>query len=140
MLLESDIIIAYMKREDWLKNRATEIFEAIERGRLTDIQLSSEVFHELYYVFSDYASLSVILGNEAWLATLRNVTFIDPTKEIYLSALNLMETYHLKSIFDAFYAATTLTDRVPDHTILSADGAYGRIRGVTRMDPMELQI
>mgnify|MGYP001103857359 CR=1 FL=1 len=140
MLLESDIIIAHMKREDWLKKKATEIFEAIQDGRLKEIQLSSEVFHELYYVFSDYAPLSLILTNEAWLATVKNITFIDPTKEIYLSALDLMETYHMKSIFDAIYASTALSEKTPDHIIVSTDDVYGRIKGIQRIDPRELQI
>ena len=140
MLLESDLIIAYMKKEDWLKETATKIFKATEEGRLTNIQISSEVFHELYYVFSDYAPPSTILANEARIATMKNITFIDPTKETYLSALNLMETYRITSIFDAIYAATALMEKVPDHTILSTDEIYERIQGIKRKDPRKLQI
>jgi len=55
MLTDSDLIIAYMKREDRLKDTATAIFKAAEEGRLTNLQASSEVLHELYYVFSEYA-------------------------------------------------------------------------------------
>ena len=140
MLIESDLIIAYMKKEDWLKETATKIFNAIEEDRLTGIQASSEVLHELYYVFSDYAPLSIIVANEARIATMKNITFIDPTRETYLCALNLMETYELKSIFDAIYAATTLLEKVPDHTILSTDEAYEKIKGIKRIDPRTLKI
>lgn len=140
MLLESDIIIAYMKKKDWLKETSTNILNAIMNGKLKNIQMSTEVFHELYYVFSDYASLKIILANEAKLATINNITFINPTIDTYLAALNLMETYEMKSIFDAIYAATTLTEKVPDHTILSTDETYERIRGIKRIDPRELQI
>ena len=140
MLLESDILIAYMKKKDWLKDVSTKIFDAIEKGKLKNMQMSSEVFHELYYVFSDYTSLSTILANEAKLATMNNLAFIDPTRETYLSALNLMETYGMKSIFDAIYAATALTEKVPDHTILSTDKTYERIKGIKRIDPRKLQI
>ena len=140
MLIESDLIIAYMKKEDWLKETATKIFNAIEEDRLTGIQASSEVLHELYYVFSDYAPLSIIVANEARIATMKNITFIDPTRETYLCALNLMETYELKSIFDAIYAATTLLEKVPDHTILSTDEKYEKIKGIKRIDPRTLKI
>lgn len=140
MLLESDILIAYMKKEDWLKNTSTNIIKAIQEGRLMNIQASSEVFHELYYIFSDYAPLSTIMANEAKIATMRNVKFIDPTKETYLSALNLMETYGITSIFDAIYAATTLAEKVPDHTILSTDKIYEKIKGIRRTDPRNLKL
>lgn len=139
MLIESDLIIAYMKKEDWLKEHAEKIFRAIEENGLVGVKASSEVFHELYYVFSDYASLSIILGNSAKLATMKNLSFVDLTKEVYLSALGLMETYGISSIFDAIYAATTLTDTVPDHTLLSTDLVYDRIRGIKRIDPRTLQ-
>jgi predicted nucleic acid-binding protein len=139
MLIESDLIIAYMKKEDWLKEHAEKIFRAIEENGLVGVKASSEVFHELYYVFSDYASLSIILGNSAKLATMKNLSFVDPTKEVYLSALSLMETYGISSIFDAIYAATALTDTVPDHTLLSTDLVYDRIRGIKRIDPRTLQ-
>jgi len=140
MLIESDLIIAYMKKEDWLKETATKIFNAIEEDRLMGIQASSEVLHELYYVFSDYAPLSIIVANEARIATMKNITFIDPTRETYLCALNLMETYEMKSIFDAIYAATTLLEKVPDHTILSTDETYEKIKGIKRIDPRTLKI
>lgn len=87
MLIESDLFIAYMKKEDWLKEGATKIFRAVEEGRLKSIQASSEVFHEMYYVFSDYAPLSTLLRNLARIATLENITYIDATSEIYLSAI-----------------------------------------------------
>lgn len=133
MLIESDLIIAYMKKEDWLKEHAEKIFRAMEENGLVGVKASSEVFHELYYVFSDYASLSIILGNSAKLATMKNLSFVDLTKEVYLSALSLMETYGISSIFDAIYAATALTDTVPDHTLLSTDLVYDRIRGIKRI-------
>ncbi|MBS7645657.1 MAG: hypothetical protein QXR65_06555 [Candidatus Bathyarchaeia archaeon] len=50
MLLESDIFIAYLKKEDWLKETATNVIKAIEDGRF-QAEASSEIFHELYYVF-----------------------------------------------------------------------------------------
>jgi len=140
MLIESDLFIAYMKKSDWLKPKAEEIFKAINSKRLKGIQASSEVLHELYYVFVEHAPVPIILGNAARMATMENIEFIDATREIYLSALELVSTYELGSIFDAIYAATALTEMVPDHTILSTDSAYDRVPGLTRLDPRTLEI
>jgi len=45
-----------------------------------------------------------------------------------------------EEIFDAIYAATALTDKAHDHTILSTDPAYDRIPGIKRVDPREIEI
>lgn len=140
MLIESDLFIAYIKKEDWLKPKAEEIFSAISSKRLKGVQASSEVLHELYYVFVEHAPTSIILGNAARVATMENIEYIDATREIYLSALELLTTYELGSIFDAIYAATALTEMVPDHTVLSTDSAYDRIPGITRIDPRKIEI
>jgi len=139
LLLESDILIAYFKKEDWLKSVANGIINAIEDGRLKNVQVSTEVFHELYYVFSDFASLQTMFINGAKLATIKNLVFIKPSYENYLSAMNIMDTYNLTSIFDAIYAATALSSEVPDHIIVSTDRTFDKIRGLRRIDPRELQ-
>jgi predicted nucleic acid-binding protein len=140
MLIESDLFIAYIKKSDWLKSKAEEIFSAVSTGRLGVVQASSEVLHELYYVFVEHAPASTILGNAARMATMENIEYIDATREIYLSALELLSTYELGSIFDAIYAATALTEMVPDHTILSTDSAYDRVPGLTRVDPRKIEV
>ncbi|MGB9622687.1 MAG: type II toxin-antitoxin system VapC family toxin [Candidatus Bathyarchaeia archaeon] len=138
MLIESDLFIAYMKKEDWLKESAEKIFRGIEEGKIPGVQVSSEIFHEIYYVFTDYVPLDTLLKNQAKMATMENITYIDATREIYLSALELMSTYKVNSIFDAIYAATTLTEKVPDNTIVSTDNVYEKIKGIRRIDPREI--
>ena len=71
---------------------------------------------------------------------MENIEYIDATREIYLSALELLSTYELGSIFDAIYAATALTEKAHDHTVLSTDSAYDRVPGITRLDPREIEI
>lgn len=93
MLLESDIFIAYLKREDLLKKMATAIIEAVENGQLSPVQASTEIFHEIYYVFSDYAPLQTIMANEARIATIKNLTYVTPDYATYLTALSIMDTY-----------------------------------------------
>jgi len=140
LLLESDIFIAYMKKEDWLKKAATAIIDAIEKGRLSPVQASTEIFHELYYVFSDYVPLQTIIANEARIATVNNLAYVTPDYATYLTALSVMDTYGVTSIFDAIYAATALSANVPDHTIISTDKEYDTIKGLKRIDPQKLKI
>jgi predicted nucleic acid-binding protein len=140
LLLESDVFIAYIKKEDWLKKAATAIIDAVEKGQLGLVQASTEIFHELYYVFSDYASLDTIVVNEARIATIKNLTYVAPDYATYLAALSLMDTYRMTSIFDAIYAATALSNNVQDHTIISTDKKYDCIKGLKRIDPQKLKI
>lgn len=138
VLLESAMFIAYIKKEDWLKKTATAIIDAVEGGQLSPVHVSTEIFHEIYYVFFDYAPLHVIMANEAKIATIKNLTFINSDHLTYLTALNIMDTYGVTSIFDAIYAATALSINVPDHTIVSTDEAYDDVRGIKRLDPRKL--
>ena len=101
MLIESDLIIAYIKKSDWLKPSADKIFQAIQTKHLENIQISTHVIHELYYVFSDLAQLSTILSNAVKISTLDNITYVDTTREIMISALELISTYQKSSVFDA---------------------------------------
>jgi len=71
---------------------------------------------------------------------MENIEYIDATRETYLSALELLSTYGLGSIFDAIYAATALTDKAHNRTILSTDSAYDRIPGIKRVAPREIEI
>jgi len=140
LLIESDLLIAYVKKADWLKETATKVVRAIEEGTLSPIQASTEVFHELFYVFYEFVPILTIIVDEAKISTIRNITFIPPTPETYLTSMSLMETYDLKSIFDAIHAATTLSQDVPDHMILSTDVVYDRVKGLRRIDPAGLKL
>jgi predicted nucleic acid-binding protein len=140
MLIESDLFIAYMKKEDWLKQYAEKIFTALQKGDIQNIQTSTDVIHELYYIFKEYVTTPIMLGNLAKIATMENITYIDPTREIILSAVELASSYGFTSIFDAIYAATALTNQVPDHIVLSSDSVYDRVPGLQRIDPREYQL
>ena len=140
LLLESDVFFAYIKKDDWLKKAATAIIEAIEKGRLSPVQASTEVFHGLYYVFSDYVPLQTIIANVARIATIDNLNFIAPEYATYLTALSIMDTYGITSISDAIYVATALSAGVPDHTIISTDKKYDSIKGLKRIDPQKLKV
>ena len=71
------------------------------------------------------------------LTMLRGIEWIPTTIETDLTALTLMSEYGLTSIFDAYYAATTLLYD-PDRIIVSTDSVYDRIPGLSRVDPRDL--
>ncbi|RLE59425.1 MAG: VapC toxin family PIN domain ribonuclease [Thermoprotei archaeon] len=135
MMIETDILYAYVKTKDWLKPVATRIIVAIEAGKLGKIYASREVLHELYYVsMQEGVSLDDYIFRVAAITNIENLEFLETTTEIDLLALTLMRQYNISSIFDAYYAATALA-QVEDHTIISTDSVFDKIPGIKRIDP-----
>lgn len=140
MLLESDMLVAYLKKGDWLKPMAERVMRAVEAGKLGEVACSSATLHEMYYVFSEHAPIHTILADFARITTTKNLKFVTPDAETYLSALHIAETYKISSVFDALYAATALSPSVPDHTILSTDAVFERVPGLRRQAPEGLRL
>jgi predicted nucleic acid-binding protein len=137
-MIETDILYAYVKREDKLKPVAEKIIAKIVNGELGIIYASRESLHELYYVSKkEGVSLDEYIYRVAALTAIENLKFIETTYQIDLLALALMKQYRIESIFDAYYAATAL-NQVPDHTIISTDEVFDAIPGIIRIDPQKL--
>ena len=137
MLVETDVILAHVKESDWLKPYAEQILSLAEKGVLK-LYVSRELVHELYYVAKKYGiSLDTLLQKITALTRIDNIIWVPTTIDIDLTALALMVEYNIYSIFDAYYAATTLLYD-PDKTIISTDNVYDRIPGIRRVDPREL--
>ncbi len=138
MMIETDILYAYVKREDWLKPVAVKLIEKIERGELGTVYTSREALHELYYVsVEEGVSLDEFIARAATITAIKNLSFLDTDYFTDLLAFTLMKQYNLTSIFNAYYAATALR-LVDDHTIISTDTIYDRIPGIKRIDPREI--
>ncbi|MBS7625821.1 hypothetical protein KEJ51_02085 [Candidatus Bathyarchaeota archaeon] len=71
------------------------------------------------------------------MTALENIKFIETTVEIDILAVAVMKQFNLKSIFDAYYATTTLHS-APDHTIISTDDTFDKITGIKRVAPRSL--
>ncbi|MEM1570491.1 MAG: PIN domain-containing protein [Candidatus Bathyarchaeia archaeon] len=137
-MVETDILYAYIKREDWLKPTADKVISQIARGRLGTVYASRESLHEIYYVSREEGvSIDELIARFAALTAIENLVFLETTCEIDLLALALVRQYGISSIFDAYYAATAL-NQVPDHTIISTDTVFDTIPGIKRIDPREL--
>ena len=138
MLIETDIIFAFVKASDRLKPVADKLMWRINEGELGEVASSRETIHELYYVsMREGVSLDEYITRVAALTSIKNLRFMPTTSEIDLLALTLMRQYGLTSIFDAYHAATAL-NQVEDRTIVSTDHVYDRVPGLARVDPQTL--
>lgn len=138
MMIETDVLYAYVKKDDWLKPTAEQVISKITQGELGTVYASRESLHEMYYVSKEEGvSVDELIARTAALTAIENLTFLETTPEIDLLALTLIRQYRITSIFDAYYAATAL-NQVPDRTIISTDTVFDAIPGIKRIDPREL--
>jgi predicted nucleic acid-binding protein len=137
-MIETDMLYAYVKKEDWLKTAANKLISRIIKGEFSTVYASRETLHEIYYVSkAEGVSTDELIARTAALTAIDNLTFLDTTYEIDLLAMTLIRQYGFTSIFDAYYAATAL-NQIEDHIIISTDTAFDCIPGIKRMDPREI--
>lgn len=137
-MIETDLLYAFIKKEDWLKDAADKIMKRIVNGEFGTVYASRECLHELYYVLkNEGVTLDEYITRVAAITAIENLKFLETTCEIDLLALTLMRQYNMKSIFDAYYAATAL-NQVEDHKLISTDNVYDVIPGLIRIDPRKL--
>jgi predicted nucleic acid-binding protein len=137
-MLETDMLYAYVKKEDWLKETAKNIISRIIKGEFGQVYVPRECLHELFYVSKEEGvSMDELINRASTLTAIQNLVFIDTTFEIDLLALVLMRQYSFSSIFDAYYAATAL-NQIEDHTIVSTDIIFDCIPGLLRIDPRKM--
>jgi predicted nucleic acid-binding protein len=138
MMIETDMLYAHVKSEDWLKPTAEKLMKRIAHGDFGTIATSRETLHELYYVsMEEGADLESYISRLVALTSIPNLTYLETTSEIDILAATLMKQFNLTSIFHAYYAATAL-NQVPDHTIISTDEAFDKVTGIKRKDPRTL--
>ncbi|RDE10889.1 MAG: VapC toxin family PIN domain ribonuclease [Candidatus Thorarchaeota archaeon] len=138
MLIENDMILAFYKKNDNLKTHATRLFSSIEEGKFGSVLVPSIFSIELYYVLRNLTGVSSVRDIISHVVTFPNISVVPSTIDHQLAALYLLENYRLGSIFDAIYAAVSLSNDNPDHTIASTDRIYDRIEGLTRLDPTNI--
>jgi len=138
MMIETDVLYAHVKSDDWLKPTAEKLMERIARGDFGAVSTSREVLHELYYVsMEEGTDLESYIARLVALTSIPNLNYLDTTSEIDILAATLMKQFNLTSIFDAYFAATAL-NAVPDHTIISTDEVFDKVTGIKRRDPRTL--
>jgi len=138
MMIETDILYAFVKKSDWLKPTADRLIWMVKEGELGEVSASREALHELYYVSREEGvELGGLLTRVAALTAIDNLRFLPTTAEVDLLALALMKQYRLTSIFDAYHAATAL-NQVEDHVLVSTDEVFDGVPGLKRVDPRQI--
>ena len=133
ILIESDLLLAAMKKEDRLKPAADLILEKIENGEVKGIYASTATIQEVIFWFYNRQLSSQLSVAVNVLSHLQNVEWVAVTPEICLTASLLIGESKL-SPFDAYHASTAITR---DKTVLSTERAYDKIKGIARIDPVE---
>ena len=133
ILIESDLLLAVIKKEDGLKPVAERILEKIDLGELKGVYASTAALQEVIFWFYNRKLLSELAKAANVLSHLRNVEWIAITPDVCLTASLLINEYNA-SPFDAYHAATAIPR---DKTILSTEHIYDKIKGITRIDPTE---
>ena len=138
MMIESDMLYAHVKSNDWLKPTADKLMQRIARGDFGVVSTSREALHELYYAsVEEGIDLESYISRLAALTSIPNLNYVATTSEIDILAATLMKQFNLTSIFDAYFAATAL-NAIPDHTIVSTDEIFDKVSGIKRRDPRTL--
>jgi predicted nucleic acid-binding protein len=133
ILIESDLILAAIKKEDRLKPSAERILDKIDTGELKGIYASTAAIQEIVFWFYNRQLFSQLSTAVNTLSHLRNVEWVAVTPEICLTASLLINENKL-SPFDAYHAATAITR---DKTILSTEHIYDKIKGITTIEPVK---
>lgn len=110
---------------------AESILEKIDSGKLKGVYASTAVIQEVIFWFYNRQLFNELALAVNVLSHLRNVEWVAVTPEICLIASLLINEYKT-SPFDVYHAATAIPR---DKTILSTEGVYDKIKGITRIEP-----
>jgi len=134
ILIESDLLLASIKKEDRLKPIAEKVLREIDSGKLEGVYASTAAIQEMVFWFYNRQMLNELVRAVNAILYLRNVEWVAITPEICLTASIIINEYGV-SPFDAYHIATALQK---DRTILSTEHVYDSIKGIRRIDPKEL--
>ncbi len=134
VLIENDVIFAYMNENDEKHRIAEKIFHKLQEGRLK-LDISGVTLLEIELIYKSQKLEDRLLEVISALLSLPNVGFIPITPEIVITSVKLRQELGL-SFFDSHYAATAL---YLDGKIISfrARRAYDSIPGLERIDPVD---
>lgn len=126
MYLDTDIILALAKKEDWLK-RYVDL--ASLQPALTSVITIIEARLVLEREYSRKEALAV-------LSTIskKNITILPVDEKIIQKSQELLEQYHQLNHFDSLHAAFAL---VHNETLVSTDHIFKEIAGLKTKNPRE---
>ena len=133
IIIESDLLLAAIKKADRLKLVVANILEKIDSGYIEKIYASTAAIQETIFWFYNRHLFNELIKAVNFLTHIRHIEWIPVTPEICTTASLLMGKYNI-SLFDACYLATALS---MDKTILSTEHAYCKIKGIKKIEPTD---
>jgi predicted nucleic acid-binding protein len=132
-LIDSDMILAYIKEDDRHSESAEKIFGKIIAGEL-EVYISSSMFVEIAFVLKRNNQLGLLSDVYKLIYKMPNISII-PISE------NIIETAHKHmmkdiGILDSIQAATALRY---DKKIISTDHIFDKIKGLKRIKPEDIE-
>ena len=132
-LIDSDMILAYIKKDDRHQESAEKLFGKIIVGEL-EVYISSSMFIEIAFVLKRNNQLELLSDVYKLIYKMPNISII-PISE------NIIETAHKHmmkdtGILDSIQAATALRY---DKKIISTDHIFDKIKGLKRIKPEEIE-
>ena len=130
MYVEADLLYAYLKPKDWLKEYSIKILNRFNVATsvitVTEIELVSK---------RDFGNEFSNLALEK-LGEINNLKFVDLNIEIIKKSVEFRKEYNI-NIFDALHAATAFKLK---KRMISTDRIFDIIKEVKRIDPRSLSI
>ncbi|MGP3668040.1 MAG: type II toxin-antitoxin system VapC family toxin [Candidatus Bathyarchaeota archaeon] len=135
-IVELDLLIALVNREDGLHEAASKLFEAAAHGRIGKITIATSALmeYELILKSRGYSEEDIATDIRA-LTSIRNVDEAPINAQVMLTAINLRKKYQL-TYFDSLHAATAI---LHDGAIISTDKAYREIKELKAIDPKKYE-
>jgi len=131
MLIESDLLLPIIKKGDRLGAVSERVLGQIKDGGLTGVYASTAALQEVvFWLYNRGLRQEAIQAVNA-LKLLRNLEWVPLSPDICLQAAIIIKEYGVGP-FDAYHAATALSR---DSVVMSTEHVYGRIPGLTVLDP-----
>lgn len=133
-IIELDLLIALVNREDGLHESASRLFEAAAKGRIGKITIAASALieYELILRSRGYSEEDIAADIKA-LTKIKNIEEAPINSKVILAASSLRKKYPL-TYFDSLHAATAI---LHDREIISTDKAYREIKELKTISPEE---
>ena len=132
--IETDVLFGFLNAKDRLHDCAAKIFTAISKG--LHISLPSSVLIEMELIYKSECREVDLTSHIVNLLALEGLNPVPLTPETVLLAIALREEYEL-SFFDSHHVSAALQG---DSKLISTDQAFGRIRNLQLIDPLEFNV
>lgn len=127
MYLDTDVLLALLKADDWLQTAARDAtFESPKTSIVTAVEIQLVMFES--WSRSELAEVSGSIIDEG-------IEVIPLTTEVLDAGSELLPSYPALNLFDAIHVGHA---RTLDEPIVSTDTLYPAIEAIDHLDPREL--